>query len=252
LNRIKVMLVEDEAVVREGYRKLFDWKRYGCAIVSEAGDGLSAVSLAGEYRPDVILMDINIPVMSGLDAIAAIQKQLPSAVFVIISGYNEFNYAQQAIRLGVSDYLLKPVKFEELSAVMQKIRLNILRRGRREGETAEAKRIHKIISYLNDHLEDDISLKKLSEVFYLHPSYLSQFFKTETGMNYHEYLVKLRIERAKQFLVISDLSIDQIAEKTGFGNYRTFSAAFRRVEKSSLSEFRRKGSSAGGGNSKNS
>ena len=76
MNKIKVMLVEDEAVVREGYRKLFDWDRHGCVIVNEAGDGLSAVSLAGEYRPDVILMDINIPIISGLDAIAAIQKQL--------------------------------------------------------------------------------------------------------------------------------------------------------------------------------
>jgi two-component system response regulator YesN len=241
--KIKIMLVEDEAVVREGYRKLFDWNRHGYTIVSEAGDGLSAVSLASEYRPDVILMDINIPIMSGLDAIAAIQKQLPSAVFVIISGYNEFNYAQQAIRLGVSDYLLKPVKFEELSAVMQKTRLEILRHGRYKDDTAEAKRIYKIICYLNDHLEDDISLKKLSEVFYLHPSYLSQLFKTETGMNYHEYLMKLRIERAKQFLSTSDLSVSQIAEKTGFGNYRTFSAAFRQLEKTSPSEFRRSGSS---------
>jgi two-component system response regulator YesN len=245
MNRIKVMLVEDEAVAREGYRKLFDWERHGCVIVSEAGDGLSAVSLAGEYRPDVILMDINIPIISGLDAIAAIQKQLPHAVFVIVSGYNEFNYAQQAIRLGVSDYLLKPVKFEELSAVMQKVRLKILRSGGHEGDTAEAKRIYKIISYLNDHLEEDISLKKLSEVFYLHPSYISQLFKMETGMNYHEYLVNLRIERAKQFLSTSDLSVDQIAEKTGFGNYRTFSAAFRRVEKNSPSEFRRKGNVGG-------
>jgi two-component system response regulator YesN len=245
MNKIKVMLVEDEAVVREGYRKLFDWNRHGCTIVSEAGDGLSAVSLAGEYRPDVILMDINIPIMSGLDAIEAIQKQLPAAVFIIVSGYNEFNYAQQAIRLGVSDYLLKPVKFEELSVVMQKVRLKILRRGGHEDETAGAKRIYKIISYLNDHLEEDISLKKLSEVFFLHPSYLSQLFKTETGMNYHEYLAKLRIERAKQFLLTSDLSVDQIAEKTGFGNYRTFSAAFRRLEKNSPSEFRRKGSAGG-------
>jgi two-component system response regulator YesN len=190
-------------------------------------------------------MDINIPIISGLDAIAAIQKQLPSAVFIIVSGYNEFDYAQQAIRLGVSDYLLKPVKFEELSAVIQKARLTILRRGGHEGETAEAKRIYKIISYLNDHLEDDICLKKLSETFYLHPSYISQLFKTETGMNYHEYLEKLRIERAKQILSTSDLSVDQIAERTGFGNYRTFSAAFRRLEKKSPSEFRRRGIAGG-------
>jgi two-component system response regulator YesN len=79
-------------------------------------------------------------------------------------------------------------------------------------------------------------------MFNLHPSYLSQLFKMETGMNYHEYLMTLRIERAKQFLSTSDLSINQIAEKTGFGNYRTFSAVFRRLEKSGPSEFRRKGS----------
>jgi DNA-binding LytR/AlgR family response regulator len=76
MNKLKVMLMEDEAVVLEGYKKLFDWEGRGCAVVCEAGDGISAVSMADRYRPDIILMDINIPRLSGLEAIEAIPVSL--------------------------------------------------------------------------------------------------------------------------------------------------------------------------------
>ncbi|MDR1950559.1 MAG: response regulator [Spirochaetaceae bacterium] len=241
MNKLKVMLVEDEAVVLEGYKKLFDWEGRGCAVVCEVGDGLSAVSLADRYRPDIILMDINIPLLSGLDAIDAIKKRLPDTVFIIISGYNEFDYAQKAIRLRVAEYLLKPVKFDELAKVMDRIRRDLLNprgAGSRRKDEAEGKRIYKIISYLHEHITETISLKKLSEEFFLHPVYISQLFKEETGMNYHDYLIRLRIDRAKKILSTSDLSISQIAAITGFPDYRCFSQAFKRFEKKTPSVFK--------------
>ena len=241
MNKLKVMLVEDEAVVLEGYKKLFDWEGQGCAVVCEAGDGISAVNLAGRYQPDIILMDINIPLLSGLEAMETIRKGLPDTAFIIISGYNDFEYAQKALRMQAADYMLKPVKFDELAGVVDRIRRDMLRRRnaglRREGE-AEGKRIYKIISYLHEHIEESISLKKLSEEFFLHPAYISQLFKQETGMNYHDYLVRLRLDMAKKKLSTSDLSITQIAALTGFQNYRSFSLAFKRFEKTTPSMFK--------------
>jgi two-component system response regulator YesN len=239
MNKIKVMLVEDEITVREGYKKLFDWEGHGFTVACEAGDGLSAVSLASQYTPDIILMDINIPLLSGLDAIEVIREQLPSAICIIVSGYDEFGYAQRAIRLSVEDYLLKLIKFEELSKIMQKVRLKILkRRGIHREEKPEGKRIYKIISYLNEHLADNICLKILSNEFCLHPAYISHLFKLETGMTYHDYLMSLRIDRAKHLLATTDLSISQIADKLGFEDYRNFSLAFKKFEKNNPSVFR--------------
>jgi two-component system response regulator YesN len=235
MGQMKVMLVDDEAVVLEGYKKLFNWEGRGFTVVCEANDGMAAVSLALEYRPDIILMDINIPLLSGLEAIEAIQKQRPSIACIIISGYDEFSYAQKAVHLGVTEYLLKPVKFDELGEILERIRRELIRK-RSTGlaaateEAGDGKRIYKIISYLHEHITETISLKKLSEAFYLHPTYISQLFKQETGMNYHDYLMRLRIDSAKKLLSTSDLSISQIASMTGFQDYRRFSQVFKRLE----------------------
>jgi two-component system response regulator YesN len=241
MHKMKVMLVDDEVTVLEGYKKLFDWENHGFSIVCEANDGMSAVSLASRYRPDVILMDINIPLLSGLDAIQAIAKQLPDATFIIISGYDEFTYAQKAIQLRVAEYMLKPVKFDVLASVMDRIRRDKIKNrsfASDRKESNDGKRIYKIISYIHEHIAEPISLKRLSEEFFLNPTYISQLFKSETGMNYHAYLMRLRVDSAKKMLSTSDMSIAQVADKTGFQNYRNLSQVFKRMENITPSKFK--------------
>jgi len=248
---MKIMLVDDEPLVLEGYRKLFDWEKHGFTVICEASDGMTAVSLASQYRPDIILMDINIPLLSGLEAISAIRQKLPNAVFIIISGYTDFEYAQEAIHLGVVEYILKPVKFDELAETLDRIRRELLKKrsfAAEQAGTGDNKRIYKIIAFLHEHIADSISLKKLEDEFYLHPSYISQLFKQETGMNYHEYLLRLRVDHAKRLLSTSDLSISQIAVMTGFQDYRGFSLAFKRLEKITPSKYRGMDHSSGWNN----
>jgi two-component system response regulator YesN len=239
--KMKVMLVDDESLVLEGYRKLFDWEKHGFTVVCDAGDGMTAVSLAHRYKADIILMDINIPLLSGLDAISAIRPKLPDAGFIIISGYDNFEYAQKAIRLGVVEYMLKPVKYEALGEILIRIRQELTKKRYSHTEpenTGDDKRIYKIISYLHEHITDSISLKKLADEFFLHPVYISQLFKQETGLNYHEYLIRLRVDSAKRLLSTTDLSISQIAETAGFQDYRGFSVVFKRLEKVTPSMYR--------------
>ena len=104
----KVMLVDDEVTILEGFKRLFDWEAYGCIVVCEACDGVMAVNQARTYQPDIIIMDINIPVMSGLEALRLIREQNRDCACIIVSGYDDFSYAQQAIELDVDQYLLKP------------------------------------------------------------------------------------------------------------------------------------------------
>jgi two-component system response regulator YesN len=247
MHEIKVMLVDDEPIVLEGYRKLFNWEKHGYQVICEAGDGLTAVSLAAQHQPDIIIMDINIPLLSGLDAMNAIRQKLIDVVFIIISGYDNFEYAQKAIRLGVVEYMLKPVKFDTLEEKLDLIRQGLIKKrsfGTEPGKPNNNKRIHRIISYLHGHITETISLKKLADEFFLHPAYISQLFKQETGLNYHEYLMRLRVDSAKRLLSASDLSISRIAEMAGFQDYRSFSLMFKRLAKMTPSKYRSLGQKA--------
>ncbi|MEZ4627512.1 MAG: response regulator [Eubacteriales bacterium] len=119
----KVFLVEDEIVVREGIRKNIQWEQYGFSFAGDAPDGELALPLIRDIQPDLLITDIKMPFMDGLALSELVRKELPRTKIVIISGYDDFAYAQQAIRMGVEQYLLKPVikeKMVELLVSLQK------------------------------------------------------------------------------------------------------------------------------------
>lgn len=117
----KVLLVDDEVAILEGFHKLFDWEKYGCVVVGDAMDGISAVKMAAKYKPDLVIMDINLPMRNGLDTIRAIQNDYPKIKFIVVSGYDDFKFCQEALRLNVKDFILKPVDYEEFGSVIEKI-----------------------------------------------------------------------------------------------------------------------------------
>ena len=99
--------------------------------------------------------------------------------------------------------------------------------------------VNRIVAYINEHFSENLSLKTLSEKFYMNPAYLSQFFKNKTGMNYHAYLSRLRLEKAKQLLISTDQPIAEIAARAGFYDYRAFTRRFHREEGLTPSQYRR-------------
>ncbi|MDD3841029.1 MAG: response regulator [Clostridia bacterium] len=118
----KIILVEDEEFVRNAIRDIIDWKALGFELVGEAGDGHQALELLEKVQPDVILTDICMPFMDGFE-LAKRAKEIYSTVkVVIITGYDEFEYAQQAVQLDVSDYILKPITPKEFSDTLKKIK----------------------------------------------------------------------------------------------------------------------------------
>jgi two-component system response regulator YesN len=114
----KVFLVEDENVVREGIRKNILWEQYGFQYTGDASDGELALPLIRKIQPDLLITDIKMPFMNGLSLIDLVRKELPRTKIVIISGYDDFSYAQQAIRMGVEQYLLKPIIKEKLVEIL--------------------------------------------------------------------------------------------------------------------------------------
>ena len=109
MKKMRVLLVDDEIMIREGFKRLFDWESHDCEVVGEAADGMEALSKIDSLLPDIVIMDINIPIINGLKVIETAKLKYPDTAFVIVSGYDDFAYCRQALRLQITDYILKPV-----------------------------------------------------------------------------------------------------------------------------------------------
>lgn len=123
---VKVFLVEDEKFVREGIKNEIDWKLYGFDFVGEAADGELALPLIEMSRPDILITDIKMPFMDGLELGRIVKEKFPETVIIFLSGYDDFDYAQKAIHIGASEYLLKPISKEKLLSVLKKIKTVII------------------------------------------------------------------------------------------------------------------------------
>ena len=118
---IKVFLVEDETIIRQGIKNNIDWRSNGFELVGEAGDGAYAYPMILKSQPDILLTDVKMPFMDGLELSRLVKKALPRTKIIVISGYNEFDYAKEAIKIGISDYLLKPVTSASLMDALKKV-----------------------------------------------------------------------------------------------------------------------------------
>ena len=117
----KVMIIDDEPIIVEGIKKIVPWEKYGCQIIATANDGIEGSRLIRELKPDILFSDISMPGIDGLTMVAGLRSEFPLIKICILTGYRDFDYAQKAISLGVSRYLLKPsnlVEIEEAIAVM--------------------------------------------------------------------------------------------------------------------------------------
>lgn len=242
MNLCRVLLVDDEAIILEGYQKVFDWKQYQCEIVGTAMDGEEAVIKAGELKPDIVIMDINLPKINGLEAIREIQNQAEEGCriyMVVVTGYDDFSYCREALRLRVSDFILKPIDFESFVPVIKGLVEKVMGNPRRRLSVSGT--LGKIITCMEENLEKkNVSLTLLAEQMEMNPAYISQLFKKELGIGYHAYLNEMRVERAKKYLTESDESVTVIAEKVGFGDYRVFTKVFKSIVGETPSQFRKR------------
>ena len=241
MKKLRVLLVDDEIMIREGFKRLFNWEAHDCAVVGEAADGMEALAQIDTLRPDIVIMDINIPIMNGLKVIQLSRIKHPGTAFVIVSGYDDFSYCREALRLQITDYILKPVNYEEFGTCIDNLKISLFERrvAAAAPEKQEERAISGITKFLQAHLAEEISLSVLAEQFHLNPQYISQLFKSEIGVNFLAYLTNIRMEKAKKLLLSTSLSITEIAQQCGYGDYRVFTKVFKKTEGSTPSQYRR-------------
>ena len=242
MKKLRVLLVDDEIMIREGFKGLFDWEAHDCEVVSEAADGMEALTQIDALHPDIVIMDINIPIMNGLKVISLSRIKHPQIAFVIVSGYDDFSYCREALHLQITDYILQPVNYEEFGSCIDNLKISLFEQrvsAAEESEKQEERTITGITRYLQEHLAEDLSLSVLAEEFHLNPQYISQLFKNEIGVNFLSYLTNIRMEKAKKLLLSTSISVAEVAEKSGYGDYRVFTKVFKKSEGITPSQYRR-------------
>ncbi|GMQ64716.1 response regulator [Vallitalea sp. AN17-2] len=244
---VKVVVVEDEMLTRKGLVVTTPWDELGCKVVGEASNGLEGIEIISRVKPHIIITDVRMPKMDGIKMIKELQNKT-KAEYIIISGYDEFKYAQQAISLGVKEYLLKPVEDGELFNALTKIvnsiesKKEVYEQDVEELETAldfreydktckgegKIKYVVKAIKCIENDYYNDVNIKDVAEKLYITESYLSRLFKKETGYTFVDYLTRYRCKKAIQLLQEENIKIYQVAELVGFNDSRYFSSIFKK------------------------
>ena len=157
-----------------------------------------------------------------------------------MSGYDDFSYCREALRLKITDYILKPVNYEEFGTCIDNLKISMyMENVSQEPEEQEERVINGITRFMQEHLAEEISLSALSEEFHMNPQYISQLFKNEIGVGFLAYLTSIRMEKAKKLLLSTSLSIGEVAEQSGYGDYRVFTKVFKKSEGITPSQYRR-------------
>lgn len=221
----KMLIVDDEKWIRSGIASTFNWNELGIGVCLEAADGTQAIELCCSQLPDIIITDIRMNGMSGLDFLNTIKNMGIKSKVIIISGFGDFSYAQKAISLGVNKYLLKPIDELELVQTVKTIIKEIS-----SEETEElyigSSLISEAIQYLEDHYSEHITMSSVANYLHVNNSYFSKLFKEKVGKTFSQYQQELRLKKSLPMVKSPRYKIYEIAERVGYSSYRQFSKAF--------------------------
>lgn len=244
----KVVLVDDEPIIVEGLCRSVAWEKWNCKVVATAHDGLEGKRVIEEVHPDIVFMDICMPEMNGLAMIAALNSQFPNLEVSVLTGFRDFEYAREAIRLGVTRFLLKPSNMDELEEAIGIMCENLKRKGivpeaepeiEEKGERASSSFIVKnALAYIEENYTQKLTLGEVAEKTYVSQWHLSKLLNRHTGQSFSDILNHVRIEHAKELLKNPALRIGEISEQVGFLDLAHFSRVFKKQEGVSANEYR--------------
>lgn len=232
----KVVIAEDEYLILEELADMIPWDSLGLQLAGKAGDGNTALRLLETTGADLFITDIRIPVKDGLTVIEEARRKQDDLSCVIISGYSEFDYALRAIRLGVSNYLIKPVDEKMLIDTLRKIIAEKEERTHQDSTEApdaalqdipQNRYCKMILDYVDANYQKDISLSSLAQHLFLSEGYVGKVFSKCMGQRFNEYLNSYRIMKAIELLKTTNYRVYEISAMVGYSDYRYFSAVFK-------------------------
>ncbi len=251
----RVLLVDDEPLIRQGLKYILPWEEYGVEIAGEAENGQEALKYFEEgysgKHPQILVTDVKMPVMNGLQLIKTLRERGINVRVIITSGFDDFVYAKEALKYGVENYIVKPINREELSQTVLSVIEKLIPDPEEERcqDNHPKEYIADILDYINMNYSANISLKTLAYRFSLSQAYLGQLVKRRTGMLFSDYINGIRIGRAKDMLVNSSLKENRISELVGYSDSNYFYRVFKKYVGVYPSEY--KENTSNNGNSEN-
>ncbi|WP_339269393.1 response regulator [Paenibacillus sp. FSL W8-0187] len=259
----KVLLVEDEVFVRESVREIIAWEELGFKVAGEAGNGAEALEMIRSNPPDLVLTDIVMPEMDGVELLRRTREEGYASRFVMLTCMSDFEYVRQAMEYGASNYILKlSMSVNTLRETLHKMNVELAKNNPNPSqpvpipvvptETMPSQPAHhpspreitshpevqKILQYIHEHYEQDITVKSMSGYVMMGENYVSALFKKKTGRTLIHYLHQVRVDKAIAYLLQTDLPVHEISLRVGFVNDNYFIKIFKRLTGFTPSKYR--------------
>jgi len=248
-----ILVIDDEAIIRNGIKAILD-KQEDFYVAGAAGDGLQALSMIEKLHPDIVLTDINMPNMDGLEMMERLREMDEDIVVLLLTGYDDFSYAQRALRAGAEDYLLKPVGKNQLLEILRKAAQKVeqgkeLRKKTQMlenmisskvlNESKGLDNVGEIMLHIEKHWNNpDLTMDMIASEMFMNANYLRQLFKAKHNISFVKFIRQLRLENAAALLATTDMQIKQISQEVGYQDSAYFSVSFRDAYGVSPSDYR--------------
>lgn len=246
----KLVIAEDDYQIRTGLGNFFPWREVGFEVVGCFKNGKLAWDYIDSNGADVVLSDIQMPVMSGLELASQIKEKKKQVEIVFLTVFRSFEYAQQALNLGAKNYIVKSTKYDDLMSVFRKIKIELDHRNGKDdpperfayltsaaNSEQDIKKINKIAAYIDCHYRD-ASLQTVAGEMSMNPVYLSRFFKEKTGINFNDFVTEIKMKKAAELIKRNRYKIYEISEMVGYTNAKNFSRAFKNYYQISPQDFK--------------
>jgi len=253
----KVLIVDDDRAVRY-ILKRFDWQQYSFVVTAEAADGREALEKLAAASYDLVVTDIRMPGMNGMEFLQAMHENKDRTCIILLSTYNDFEYAQRGIRLGVFDYMIKPVDTGELAQVLERAAVFIASRLVQTADGCSdlqllakqslpeyfsavpmpSRLVLSICEFVMRHVGEDVTLEAVAGGLGLSRDYAGRVFKKKTGINFVEYVTRVKMEQAKKLLQEGGYKNYEVSEMLGYRTPDYFTQLFKKYAGMTPLEYR--------------
>lgn len=240
----RVVLIDDEAIILEGLKKVVDWIGFGCEVVATAQNAASGSKVIRQYQPQIVFTDIKMPDQDGLTMLAGLRSEFPAMEVTVLTGYRDFSYAQEAIRLGVTRLLLKPSKMDEINEAMRTMTENLRGAGIPHEEAEEDDKsagsflVREAMQFMEQRFADKLTLQDVADQCYISQWHLSKLLNRHMEKSFYDLLNEIRIKKAQQLLTDPRLKIGDIGERVGYCDPGHFARTFKKITGMSAYEYR--------------
>lgn len=244
---IKLLIADDEDVICKGVAKYLRLHTDRFSKIYEAENGEEALDVIYQQHPDMMILDVQMPIKSGLDVMREAAKAGIKPITVILSGYDEFSYAQKAIKFGAKEYLLKPVRAADILTLLNNLADEYIGKEETAKEQqaateAEKEKENPLVSeakeYMKENYAQNLTLSDVAEYLQISTGYLSTLMNQNLKCGFTDYLNQIRVDRACCYLEQNFLKNYEIAYKVGFNDEKYFSKVFKKIKGMSPKEYR--------------